>query len=91
MKTEKFERTHIAKNFGRGNLGLFNIHSVANYQNVQGGRTLWRNRKNFEKSITKSKNMGRLIVSKKVQSGTLLLWNGFYFTLEALDAFKMKY
>ena len=39
-------------------------------------------------SLTVPKKNESLIVSIKVEKGTLLLWNGM---LEALDALKMKY
>ena len=57
--------------------GFLNIHSVAKHQKFDGG-TLWSNKKNSEKNECRKKGE-RLIVSEKVERGTLLLWNGFLF------------
>ena len=42
----------------------------------------------FEQSHSAGGKSHSIIVSKKVERGTLLLWNDW---LEALDALKMKY
>ena len=72
----------MPKSVKGGTFGDFlNIHSVAKYQKID-GETLRSNKKNSEKmrnlnSLTVPKKGGSLIVSKKVERGTLLLWNGF--------------
>ena len=74
-------KSHSAEKCKRGTLWDFlNIHSVAKYQKIDG--TLWSNKKNLEKmrnlnSLTVPKEGESLIVSEKVERGTLLLWNGF--------------
>ena len=48
--------------------------------------------KNFRKKSQSKTARGESHSVGKSGKGTLLLWNGFYFILEALDAFKlMKY
>ena len=42
-------------------------------------------------SGNKVKENERKVKGNKVKEWTLLLWNGFYLILEALDALKMKY
>ena len=59
-----------------------NIHSVAKYQKIDEG-TLWSNKKIRKKlgnlnSLAVPKKGESLIVTKKVERGTLLLWNGFF-------------
>ena len=81
IKIEKFEQPHSAEKFESGNLlEFFNIHSVANFQKIQVGPFR-------EKKIEKSQSRKResLIVSKKVESGTLLHWNGFVFHVTGFE------
>ena len=75
----------IAKNL-KGMTEVFNIHSIANHQKIQ-EEPFGDIEKFSKKRLIKPKKEDS--VSKKVERGTLLLWNGFM--LEALDAFKMKY
>ena len=59
----------VPKNLKEGTLGLFNIHSVK----IEGG--LSGHWKIFEKKVSQSRKGGSLIVSKKVERGTLMLRN----------------
>ena len=92
-KTENKKLSHVSRIVPktlRGSFGVFQHPFCYKLSNFKG--TLWRHRKIFERSLIQKTGWGSLIVWKKVERGTLLLWNGFYFILEALDAFKlMKY
>ena len=59
-------------------LGFLNIHSVAKYQIIDGGaiKKISEKMRNLN-SLTMPKKGESLIVSKKVERGALLLWNGF--------------
>ena len=80
----------MPKNVKGESLGFFEHQAVAKYQKKDrglfGAKKIRKNEK-FEQSHSAKKGES-LIVSKKVEMGTLLFWNGL---LEALDALKMKY
>ena len=66
IEIEKFTQSHSAKTIERGDpLGFFNIHSVANYQQIQGGPFGDISKKKIEKKSHKAEKGGNLIVSKK--------------------------
>ena len=72
----------VLKNVKGGTLWDFlNIHSVAKYQKIDGGpfgaiKKISEKMRNLN-SLTVPKKGESLIVSKKVERGTLLLWKGF--------------
>ena len=76
MKTlnENFEQFHSAKKSERGDpLGFFNIHSVAKYQQNEGGP--FEDIKKFSQKSYKAEKGVSLIVPKKVERVILLLRN----------------
>ena len=101
---EVSDKSHSAEKCKRGTFWDFlNIHSVANYQKID-GRTLSSNEKIRKKmrnlnSLTvpkkgKSHSFEKgesLIVSKKVERGPFCFGMVFYLMLEALDALKIKH
>ena len=80
----------------KGDLWNFlNIHSVAKYQKIKRG-TLWSNKKDSEKNEKfeqshKAEKRESLIVSKKVEKGALLLWNGFLSHVRGFGCVEKNY
>ena len=91
---EVSDKSHSAEKCKRGNtLGFFEHPFCCKISIKIYGGTLWSNKKIRKRmrnlnSLTVPKKGESFIVSKKVEKGTLLLWNGL---LEALDALKIKY
>ena len=80
IEIEKFTQSHSAKTIERGDpLGFFNIHSVANYQQIQGGPFGDISKKN-RKKVTQSRKRGKshsVQKSKGVPSAFLFHLRGF--------------
>ena len=73
QKNDNFEQSQCRKIWNMTLWDFLNIHSVAKYQKIEEG--FWGYWKFPEQSLAKPKWGRSLIVPKKVERATLLLWN----------------